>query len=98
MGFGAAEKGGPYKERSGEYTKDWSYKRRGGEYGYGRSEVYSVYNQKHYRLTHLLEKGHVGRDGRRVKAFEHIAPVNDMTEVMVTANVTKAVEAANGGI
>lgn len=74
--------GGPYKERTGKYTKDWTYNQRS-----GRTSVitglngYSVYNKKNYQLTHLLEKGHqLSRGGRaigNVRAFEHIAPVND---------------------
>ncbi len=70
--------GGPYQERTGRYTKDWTYDQRS-----GRTSVitglngYSVYNKKNYQLTHLLEKGHQSRNGGRVKAFEHIGPVNE---------------------
>ena len=44
-----------------------------------------VHNSKYYRLTHLLEKGHVVKNGRTritgetwsAGAYPHIAPVND---------------------
>lgn len=44
----------------------------------------AVHNEHHYRLTHLLEKGHAVRNGtgrnngkQNTDAFPHIAPVND---------------------
>lgn len=72
------KQGGPYQERTGKYTKDWTADQRGSR----ASAVtglngYSVYNKKHYQLTHLLENGHQSRKGGRVRAFSHIAPVNE---------------------
>lgn len=42
----------------------------------GRVE-YVVHNAKDYRLAHLLEFGHVLRNGGRTKAIPHIKPVEE---------------------
>ena len=39
---------------------------------------YTIYNAKHYQLTHLLEFGHViAKTGKRSVARPHIAAVNE---------------------
>ena len=47
-----------------------------------RKTTYVVHNGDYYRLTHLLEKGHVISNGTKrifgqTGAYPHIAPVND---------------------
>ena len=60
---------------TGEYSKSWVSERE----RTGRLKVkYVVHNEEHYRLAHLLEKGHVLHNGtHRVPAYPHIAPVED---------------------
>lgn len=82
------KKGGPYQERTGKYTKDWTADQRGSR----ASAVtglngYSVYNKKHYQLTHLLENGHQSRNGGRVKEFSHIAPVNEQVGELAVGKI-----------
>ncbi|BDH62113.1 hypothetical protein MTP04_22430 [Lysinibacillus sp. PLM2] len=52
---------------SGAYARSWKASK------IGRSWV--IHNVKHYRLTHLLEKGHAKVSGGRTQAYPHIAPV-----------------------
>lgn len=89
--------GGPYNERSGKYTRDWDVKLRSRSYSsVTMTEEYTVYNKKNYQLTHLLEKGHVSRNGSRVRPFEHIKPAEELAEQMAISEVNKAVRRAAG--
>lgn len=70
--------GGPYGG-TGAYKKDWT----ADDIPKGvLSKSRVVHNLDHYRLTHLLEKGHVSRNGTHrtfgtVKAYPHIKDVEN---------------------
>lgn len=61
---------------TGEYSKSWD-KVEQQTSRLAKSVI--VYNEEHYRLTHLLENGHALKRGGRtigsVKAYPHIYPV-----------------------
>ena len=66
-------------EGSGKYAGSWT----NDEVRKTRvSQKMVVHNEQHYRLTHLLEKGHVIKNGTqrtfgKTGKYPHIAPVND---------------------
>lgn len=67
----------------GKYAKSWKLKRT----EYGNGVTVTVYNTK-YRLTHLLEEGHMTRDGvTRAKAIPHIAPAEKKASEMFAKKI-----------
>lgn len=59
---------------TGDYSKGWRVK----ETANGRyKEINTIHNKTEYPLTHLLEHGHIGRDGKRVQPVPHIAAVEE---------------------
>ena len=86
----------PGREPSGKYSASWTHeKMRSGRLA--TREV--VHNLEPFRLTHLLEKGHVSRNGTQrifgtVQAYPHIAPVNDWAN----QELPKAVERKLNGL
>ena len=59
----------------------------------------TVWNQRHYRLTHLLENGHVVKNGtgrnsgrQQTRAFVHIKPVNDDAQKRLEEAIMEAIE------
>lgn len=67
---------------TGAYAKDWT----ADDVPTGRlTQKRVVHNEDHYRLAHLLEKGHVSRNGTgrtfgRVSAYPHIKPVEEWAQ------------------
>jgi hypothetical protein len=68
---------------TGDYAKGWVRKR------VGSAEV--VHNRTDYQLTHLLENGHVNRDGGRTQAYPHIRPAEEDAIEEYTKEVEKVI-------
>ena len=73
-----------------DYNSGWDVKRESSNKT-GKSS-YIVHNSKHYQLTHLLENGHLLRNGGRAKAFVHIAPVAEEAEKELLETIQKHID------
>ena len=71
---------------TGAYRKSWRFSK---EKETATSLSMVVHSEKHYRLTHLLEKGHAKRGGGRVAAQVHIAPAESNAEKMIVEKIER---------
>lgn len=76
-----------------KYPNGWTIKSKKRK---GKREE-TVWNQRQYRLTHLLEHGHVikngtGRTYGRTRSFVHIGPINDEAQEKLLKAVQEAIE------
>lgn len=65
---------GDFQNVTGDYRRGWSNRKSREKLGI---HTRVVHNRTDYQLTHLLEFGHVNRDGTRARAFPHIAKVEE---------------------
>lgn len=72
---------------TGAYRKSWRVSK---EKETATSLSMVVHSEKHYRLTHLLEKGHAKRGGGRVAAQVHIAPAEANAEKQLIEKVERS--------
>lgn len=63
------------------YNKSWKSRKETKDKYYHKKAT--IYNEKYYRLTHLLEKGHALPQGGRSQAFPHIAPIAEKAEELL---------------
>ena len=80
----------PRRKKGGDYAKGWTSK-----YEQHRLEgTVIIYGKsKTYPLAHLLEYGHLTRNGkRRTKAITHIAPVEEWAVKEATEKVIRRIK------
>lgn len=72
-----------------EYNKSWKVMQTKSDKRYHRKAT--IHNEKHYRLTHLLEKGHALVNGGRTRAFPHILKVEEQAEKELIENIKRGI-------
>ena len=76
---------------TGSYKKGWAVKKESSKGKVTRT----IYNKTDYQLTHLLEFGHVNRDGTRTHGKAHIGPAEDKYITKLNKRIEQIIE--NGG-
>ena len=69
-------RGGKLKGSSGLYRKGWRMK----TYTENGVKAVKVYNEACYQLTHLLEFGHLAKNGKFVQPVPHIKQAEELAE------------------
>lgn len=86
--------------RSGTYAKSWASKKDTTLSGRWKSSRVVYVKDPHYRLAHLLEKGHaLVRGGRKVgssPAITHIAPAEEFAAEMLMDEIVSRIERNTG--
>ena len=78
----------PERPNGGRYKKSWRGK---AETPAPHRYTYTAYaNKDGYRIAHLLENGHLNRDGSRTRAFPHIRPAEKKAEEELIRRLKKA--------
>ena len=73
-----------------EYNRGWTVRKEPKKRQKGILSI--IHNKDHYRLTHLLEKGHAKVNGGRTQAFTHIAPAAEEAEQELIDNIKKGIQ------
>ncbi|MFJ7736399.1 HK97 gp10 family phage protein [Lysinibacillus sp. NPDC097287] len=77
-------KNGPLTpRRTGDYAASWRMRKVRGKW--------VVHSEDHYRLTHLLEKGHAKVGGGRVRAYKHIQPAAEKAAISLEDKIDEIV-------
>ena len=75
-------------KKTGKYAKSWTSKKTVTE----TNKVKTVYNEKG-QLTHLLEHGHMTRNGKtRTKAFPHILKNEEKANALLLKRISERLE------